>query len=179
MHCVFVRRHVYQLEGRVHIRNPVLRRLPEPNSVVLDLAKELGLHLTGSASLESFSVPSYERHGTHGSQKIRVGTNKGWSLSLFGGKFLMLPWELRIKEEPALSSGWLEAKGSQPHTGGPSCGLTGFFSMRLFTVTLLVVCGSGRLERSRCGDMAGEGLWKSWDLWWPHYHFPKPQVHEL
>ena len=53
---MFVRWHVDQLEGRVHIRHPVLRRLPETNAVVLDLAKELGLCLTGSASLESFSV---------------------------------------------------------------------------------------------------------------------------
>lgn len=116
MHHVFVRWHVDQLEGRVHIRNPVLRHLPEPNAVVLDLAKELGLCLTGSASLESFPVPSYERHRTHGSQKTRVGTNTWHGLSLSGGKFLMLPRELRIKEELALGSGWSGSqRESTPH----------------------------------------------------------------
>ena len=154
--CVFVRWHVDQLEGRVHIRHPVLRRLPEPNAVVFDLAKEPGLCLTGSAGLESFSVPSYKRHRTRGSQKTRVGTNKGRGLSLSGGKFPMLPGELRIKEEPALGSGWSGSqRESTPHgrPGWPASFLCAS-SLRLS----LWCCGSGRLARSRCGERASESL---------------------
>lgn len=81
----------------------------------MDLAKELGLCLTGSASLESFPVPSYGKAPDSWKSKDKSRDQYVARLVSFsGGKFLMLPGELRIKEEPALGSGWSEASGVNP-----------------------------------------------------------------
>lgn len=148
---VFVRWHVDQLEGRFtsEIQSSDICRGQAP--VVWTWQRSLGFVWQEVQALKVFQFLVAERHWrTHGSQKTEVGTN-GAGLSLSGGKFLMLPRKLRIKEELALGSGVVrKPKGSQPHTGGLSLRLTAFFLCASSCDSARGAVGLGGW-RGRCG----------------------------